>query len=267
MQSITFLEKILAHKRSELQVRRSAVSERDLEQRIDKNSRPISLKNALTASESLTIIAEIKKASPSMGLIREDFQPEQIAQQYAEAGADAISILTDEKFFQGDLEFIRKIRPLVDLPLLRKDFIIDSYQLLEARAFGADAVLLIVAALEPTQMLDLLEETHALGMEALVEIHDENELETALNAGAQIVGVNNRDLHSFKVDLAVSETVIPQIPSQCVAIAESGVRGADDLARLKAAGAHAVLVGTQFMQQKHPGQALLAFKASAQNAS
>jgi len=200
----------------------------------------------------LALIAEVKKASPSAGLIRPDFDPVSIAREYEAAGASCLSVLTDEKFFQGSLEYLRQIRAAVSLPLLRKDFIIDERQILEAVEWGADAILLIVAILSDMQ----LRQFHALGTEAglaaLVEVHDEVELDRALAAGAQLIGVNNRDLKTFQVDLATTEHLAARLPSvsRPLLVAESGIHTHADVERLAACGAQAMLVGESLM--RHP---------------
>jgi len=208
---------------------------------------PLSLKERLL-SPGFHIIAEVKRASPSKGLIAQEFDPVSIAREYEAGGASAISCLTDEEFFMGHLEYLAAIRQAVDLPLLRKDFIIDEIQLEEARAFGADLVLLIVAALEPSRLRDLITAAKELGLEALVEVHDEAELDTALSAGAEIIGVNNRNLKTFEVDLGVSLRLRRLVPKDIPLVAESGIRGIEDLKRLKEAGISAALIGESLMR-------------------
>ncbi len=207
----------------------------------------LSLKERLL-SPGFHIIAEVKRASPSKGLIAQEFDPVSIAQEYEAGGASAISCLTDEEFFMGHLEYLAAIRQAVDLPLLRKDFIIDEIQLEEARAFGADVVLLIVAALEPPRLRDLITAAKELGLEALVEVHDEIELDTALSAGAEIIGVNNRNLKTFEVDLGVSIRLRRLVPENIPLVAESGIRSIEDLRRLKEAGISAALIGESLMR-------------------
>ncbi len=211
---------------------------------------------ALKPHGNLRIIAEIKRASPSKGIISKDFDPVRIARSYASSGASALSVLTDEKFFKGSLEYLSQIRNAVDIPLLRKDFIMKPYQVYEARHFGADALLLIVAALKQDELCELLELTEALGMNALVEVHDEHELERALSARAKIIGINNRDLKTFTVDLNVSLNLSKKVPGETIVVAESGIRTSDDIAKLRSEGVHVFLIGETFMKTPDPGQEL-----------
>lgn len=260
MPQTNILDKIIAHKRRELATRRQSVPKETLIELARDMPPPKSLVKAIRGKERLAVIAEIKKASPSAGMLREHFDPVAIAKSYVNAGADAISVLTDERFFQGSLEHIRQIRPLVDVPILRKDFIIDDYQLLEARAAGADAVLLIVAALKQDLLAALLEKTDQIGMAALVEVHTEDELEKALGVGAPIIGINNRSLETFEIDLGTTERLASKISLDKILIGESGIATADDLVRMRQAKVDAVLVGGHFMRQPDPGAALAAFK-------
>jgi indole-3-glycerol phosphate synthase len=202
------------------------------------------------------VIAEVKKASPSRGVIRADFDPVAIARSYAVGGAAALSVLTEERFFQGKLEFLSRIRAAVDLPLLRKDFLFDAYQVVEARAFGADAVLFIVAILDDALLVDLLAAAAATGLDALVEIHSEVEADRALAAGARLIGVNNRDLRTFETTLSTAEHLRPRLPAGILAVAESGIESADDLRRLKRCGYDAFLIGECLMRAPDPGVAL-----------
>jgi indole-3-glycerol phosphate synthase len=196
----------------------------------------------------LAVIAEVKKASPSAGVIVESFDPVAIAKNYAQAGVDAISVLTDEKFFQGRLDYLQLIRDQVPQPLLRKDFILDPLQIMEAAVAGADAILLIVAALEQKQLVSLLETAAVYQLEALVEVHTLAELDRALETDARLIGINNRNLATFEVDLNVTETLSEQVPDEIVLVSESGIRTADDLARIKACGVNAVLIGEALMR-------------------
>ncbi len=242
-------------------------SRQSLEKRILEQATPRSLAVALRNASPLGVIAEIKKASPSAGVIRPDFQPVPIARSYRDNGANALSVITDGPFFQGDIQFIADIRPAVDLPILRKDFIIDPIQILEARAYGADAILLIVAALPPAKLGELLHFTHSLGMEALVETHHEGEVAIALEQGAEIIGVNNRNLDNFVVDLAVTERLSREIPKDKVLVAESGIATPADVLRMQATGASGILVGTHFMRQPDPGKALHALMQPLEDAA
>jgi len=262
MSKNNFLEKILSHKREEIQQRKAKVSEPELLNRLSSAAAPKSLIRAIRERETPVIIAELKKASPSAGLIRDDFNVQKLAQEYQQNGATALSVLTDETFFKGSLDFIRRIRPRIDLPILRKDFIIDAYQIAEARAAGADAILLITAALSKTQLRDLLAAARDLHLDALVEVHNIREAEIALAAGAELIGINNRDLRTFQVDLSVTESVAKMIPGGVTRVGESGVHSPADAQRLLDAGAHALLIGTHFMKQSSPGAALGALIAA-----
>lgn len=201
----------------------------------------------------IALIAEIKRASPSKGVIREDFDPLRIAEQYHEAGADALSVLTDTPYFQGKPEHLTDARTRVPLPVLRKDFIIDTYQIYESRVLGADAILLIVAALPDRALLfDLRTLAESLEMDALVEVHDEWELETAVESGATLIGVNNRDLRTFDVSLETTLRLLRYFPNEATCVSESGIETADDVRRLHAAGVHALLVGETLMRAADP---------------
>jgi indole-3-glycerol phosphate synthase len=207
-------------------------------------------------SGPVRVIAEVKKASPSKGVIRQNFAPAELAQAYARAGAHAISVLTDEPFFQGSLEHLGAVRGAVNLPILRKDFHVEPYQLWEARTAGADAVLLIVAALSPTALQDLLALSKALTLSALVEVHTRQELETAWLAGAEIVGINNRDLKSFDVSLQTTFGLLPFVPAGVVLVSESGISLPEEVARLASAGVDAILVGEGLLRHADVGAAL-----------
>lgn len=196
----------------------------------------------------LALIAEIKKASPSAGVIVESFDPVAIAKNYARAGVDAISILTDERFFQGHLDYLNAVRAVVPQPLLRKDFILDPLQIMEAAAAGADAILLIVAALSDDELRTLLETAGLYQLDALVEVHTLAELDRALETDARLIGINNRNLATFEVDLAITEQLSEQVPNEIVLVSESGIRTAEDLARIKACGVDAVLIGEALMR-------------------
>ncbi|MEX0683862.1 MAG: indole-3-glycerol phosphate synthase TrpC [Dehalococcoidia bacterium] len=200
------------------------------------------------------LIAEVKKASPSRGVLRADFDPVWIAGRYAEGGAAAISVLTDEKHFQGKLEYLRAIREALPdgPPLLRKDFTFDEYQLHEARVYGADAVLLIVAILDDALLRDLLAISAAIGLDTLVEVHDEAEMARATAAGATLIGINNRDLHTFNLDLATTERIAPLAPPNATIVTESGIFTRDDMRRLEAAGVHAALIGESIVTAPDP---------------
>jgi indole-3-glycerol phosphate synthase len=204
----------------------------------------------------IAVIAELKKASPSKGLIRAHFLVEELAKELESAGAAALSVLTDEEFFQGSLGNLQKASATVKLPCLRKDFIVDEFQLLEARANSADAVLLIVAALSQTELMALAREAYFRTLDVLCEVHDEEELQRALDAGCSLVGINTRDLRTFKVDAATAFRLAEKVPKDVVRVAESGIRSAEDIARLRAAGYQAFLIGESLMRAERPGEAL-----------
>lgn len=202
------------------------------------------------------MIAELKKSSPSKGLIRADFHPSQLAQELERAGATALSVLTDEEFFQGSLKYLEQASAATSLPCLRKDFIVDEFQILEARAHGADAILLIVAALEQRELAAFAAAAQAQSLDVLCEIHDEGELQRALDAGCDLIGVNSRDLKTFRIDLTTALRLGEKIPAECVRVAESGIHSGADVAQLRAAGYDAFLIGEFLMRAEHPGEAL-----------
>ncbi len=210
-------------------------------------SDPLDFKGALVA-DGLSVIAEIKKASPSAGTISEHFEPAKIAEAYLEGGASAVSLLTDKEYFKGDINYLPEIRDILTIPILRKDFIIDPLQIYEARAFGADSFLLISAILEQNQLEDLLGLGRELGMEALVESHNEEELLRSISAKSKIIGINNRNLHNFEVDIATSEKLFSLIPSHSVTVSESGIHSAKDAERVRTSGFSAILVGESLMK-------------------
>jgi indole-3-glycerol phosphate synthase len=202
------------------------------------------------------VIAEIKKASPSKGVIREDFIPADIAQSYAEHGAACLSVLTDKQFFQGSVDFLKQARASCDLPVLRKDFMVDVFQIYESRAMGADCILLIAACLNDAQMADFEAVAQALGMAVLVEVHDAQELERALKLKTPLLGVNNRNLRTFEVSLDTTLSLMAELPPEKLLITESGIATREDVLRLRQAGVHAFLVGEAFMRAPEPGEAL-----------
>jgi indole-3-glycerol phosphate synthase len=217
---------------------------------------------ALSRSDAVNIIAECKRRSPSRGVLQRVYDPVATARTYAAAGAAAVSVLTEPAFFDGALDHLRAVRAAVSLPLLRKDFVIDEYQLLEARAAGADAVLLIVAALDDAVLQRLHRAAEDLGLAVLVEIHDDTELARALSCGARIVGVNNRNLRTLSVDVRASERLAPALPASVVAVSESGLGTAGEVARLRAAGYQAFLVGEHLMTSEAPAEVLTALLTS-----
>ena len=202
------------------------------------------------------MIAEIKKASPSKGVLREQFLPAQIAREYEAAGAACLSVLTDEQYFQGHTDYLKAARAACSLPVLRKDFMIDSYQINQARAWGADAILLIAAALSLDEMQRLEQEAHALGMAVLVEVHNADELHTALQLQTPLLGINNRNLRTFEVSLQNTFDLLAEIPQDKIVVTESGIATRDDVAQMHAHDVHAFLVGEAFMRQAHAGEAL-----------
>jgi indole-3-glycerol phosphate synthase len=251
------LDEILAHKHEEVRLARQQLSAADLERRARASGEPLrGFRDALREAPAPRVIAEIKRRSPSRGEIRPDFDPVGCAKAYVEAGAAAISVLTDERFFGGQLDYLDLVRRAVPLPLLRKDFVVDPYQVDEARVAGADAVLLIAGALSAESLIDLRARALGLGMDALVEVHDEEELERALGSGADLIGINNRDLRSFQTDLGVTERLAPRIPRGIVVVSESGIFTPEDVLRLTDAGAHAFLIGESLMREDDVGIAL-----------
>jgi indole-3-glycerol phosphate synthase len=238
------LDEIVAAKTKELALQKAQVGQLELETRISSQPAPLNLSGALLGGD-VRLIAEVKKASPSRGLLSPDFDPVLLAQIYVDNGAAAVSVLTDPRF-QGEPEHVVQIKSSgasKRAPVLRKDFIFDPYQVYEARSIGADALLLIVAILEPVQLKELLALSMSLWMQCLVEVHDQDELQVALEAGAEIIGVNNRDLRTFKTDLAVTERIAPLVPRGKIIVSESGINSKSDMARLGALGVNAVLVG------------------------
>ena len=256
---MTILDEILEYKRGEVEAAKQRMGAAEMASEALAGDRPVrGLAAALTRSEAPAVIAELKRRSPSRGMIRPDFEPVSIAEAYASGGAAALSVLTDANFFGGELGFLSKVREAVELPLLRKDFVIDPYQIDEAKAAGADAVLLIVAALSPSELEEFAAHARSLGLDALVEVHDAAELEVALEAGATLVGVNNRDLRTFSVDLGVFEEVAAELgrDTEIILVAESGIHVPADIARLEKAGARAFLVGESLLRRTDVADAL-----------
>jgi indole-3-glycerol phosphate synthase len=244
----TILDRIVASKRREIEAARERVPPSELERRLPAAPPVRDFRAALEVPDTVQFIAEVKRASPSAGLIRADFDPVAIARTYADHGAACISVLTDEPFFQGHLCFLERVRAAVAPPVLRKDFILDRYQLLEARAAGADAVLLISEILDDNSLPTLFRQAHELGMQCLVELYDAENLPRVLDAGARLVGVNNRDLRTFVTRLEHTLKLAERVPPGCCLVSESGVRTRDDVLRLQAAGVSAVLVGEVMMR-------------------
>jgi indole-3-glycerol phosphate synthase len=241
-----FLQKILEHKKHEMVERKALLPLSELKRRLEEKPAPLDFERAIRGRNE-ALIAEVKRSSPSRGRIREDFDPVAIARIYEESGAAAISVLTEQRFFEGHDSFLRQVRQSVSLPLLRKDFIIDSYQIYETRFLGGDAILFIARALDSALLGEFLRLSSELGLSSLVEIHDEADLEKAVSAGARMIGINNRDLSTFSTDLGTSIRLAPLLPKEVAVISESGIRSRRDIERLKAAGVHGFLVGETLM--------------------
>ncbi|MGO3208120.1 MAG: indole-3-glycerol phosphate synthase TrpC [Halomonadaceae bacterium] len=255
----TILTRILARKEQEVAERRQAVSEADLLALGQKQSAPRGFVNALDARIAAgdpAVIAEVKKASPSKGIIREEFHPSDIAKSYAQGGAACLSVLTDADFFQGHEDYLIAAREVCALPVIRKDFITHGYQVCEARAIGADCILLIVAALGDAQLRDLNQQAIELGMDVLVEVHDADELERALALDLKLVGINNRNLHTFDTSLNTTLELLPRIPENVTVITESGIHTRDDVELMRDHNVNGFLVGEAFMRESDPGLAL-----------
>jgi indole-3-glycerol phosphate synthase len=252
----TILDKIVATKREEVARAKAERPEPTLRRQLANVPPPRGFLAALAAGPPIRLIAEVKKASPSKGVIRADFDPVAIARTYQQHGASCISVLTDEQYFQGSLEYLRQVRATVDLPVLRKDFIIDSYQVVEARAAGADAVLLIAECLDDDLLKRLHDAIVELGMTPLVELYEPANVDRVLRVGARLVGVNNRDLRTFEVDLEHTLRLRRQIPADRVFVAESGIRTRQDAQRLDAAGVQAMLVGESLLARPDVGAAV-----------
>ncbi len=244
------LEEIIAHKRKEVAEKKATGLQDKLEERVKGLPIPRNFATALSGKR-ISLIAEVKKASPSAGVIRDPFDPIAIAKAYESAGADAISVLTDETFFQGKLGDLTAVRDRVLLPCLRKDFIVDEIQLLEARAARADAILLIVAALSDSELKFLHERAGELGLHVLVEVHDEPELDRAVNLDALMIGINNRNLANMDVSLSTTVQLVPKIPDDRIIVSESGIKTCDDVQMLKMLGIDAILVGESLLKQEN----------------
>lgn len=251
------LSEIIANKRFEVDLQKQAISIEQLQEGITEIPPALSMKQALIASAS-GIIAEFKRRSPSKGWIQQDARPEEVVPAYAAASAAALSILTDEKFFGGSLKDIRTARPLVQIPILRKDFIIDEYQLYQAKIVGADAVLLIAAALEQDKCNELAEKAHSLGLEVLLEIHSTEEI-AYINKGVDMIGINNRNLGTFFTDVENSFRLAGQLPQDSVLVSESGISDPETVKRLRKAGFRGFLIGETFMRTPQPGMSLRNF--------
>ncbi|PIT72105.1 indole-3-glycerol phosphate synthase TrpC [Limnohabitans sp. G3-2] len=253
------LDKIVAVKREEvaaaLKQKSLAVVRADAESRVLTRDFEGAMRAKIAAGQA-AVIAEIKKASPSKGVLRADFIPADIAQSYAEFGAACLSVLTDKQFFQGSVDYLKQARASCDLPVLRKDFMVDVYQVYEARAMGADAILLIAACLEDAQMAEMEAVARSLDMAVLVEVHDRAELQRALKLKTRLVGINNRNLKTFEVSLQTTLDTLPDVPQDRLLVTESGIQTAADVQRMREAQVHAFLVGEAFMRANEPGEAL-----------
>jgi indole-3-glycerol phosphate synthase len=252
----SILDRIIATKRIEIQRARQMVPENRLRGGVETAPPARDFFGAIAHGSEIKLIAEIKKASPSRAVLRPDFDPAKIAAEYESAGATCISVLTDQTYFQGSLNDLRQVRQCVSLPLLRKDFVLDSYQLLEARLTGADAVLLIAECLDDCSLRKLHNETIELGMTPLVEFYEPMNLKRVLDAGASLIGINNRDLNTFQVDLEHTIRLRRQIPADCLVVGESGIHSRDDVRRLEDAGVNAILVGEHLMVCSDIGSAV-----------
>ncbi len=254
---ISVLTKILEHKKCEIARLERSLTVSEIRARAEEGLPVRDFASALLSPEKPRIIAEIKKASPSKGVIAKDFDPVLTGKQYQQNGAAAVSVLTDERFFKGDLSYLPAVKKEILLPVLRKDFLINSHQIYESRAAGADAVLLIVAAMQSvSQLSDLLELSRSLGMESLVEVHTESEVEKALEVRSNIIGINNRNLDNFDVNLSVSGKLAPMIRKDKITVSESGINSPDDMRFLAEYGVDAFLIGESFMKSSSPGESL-----------
>ncbi|MFQ5648412.1 MAG: indole-3-glycerol phosphate synthase TrpC [bacterium] len=256
---MSILDEIILNKRREVAAQQRRVPISRLFERAGEWSKPVPFGAALKRCESVAIIAEIKRASPSAGRIREAFEPVEIAESYKANGATALSVLTDEKYFEGKLEYLRSVRQKVSLPVLRKDFMVDPYQVVQAHAYGADAILLIMSVVARSQFAELMAAAEECTLDCLVEVHNFKELERALSDEASLIGINNRDLSNFTVDLRTTEKLIEIIPPHAVVVSESGIKTPAEVERLSRAGIDAVLIGETLMRQEDVGEALREF--------
>ena len=253
----TRLDQIIAATRQRVAAVKSPAKLRELERMAEKHA-PRGLRRALSVQTGIAVIAELKKASPSKGLIRPNFDVGALAKELEAAGATALSVLTDEEFFQGSLDNLKRASSVTRLPCLRKDFMVDEFQIVEAKAYKADAILLIVAALTQLELTTLANSGRNHGLDILCEVHDEEELQRALDAGCDLIGVNSRDLRTFEVNLGTALRLAKRMPKEVVSVAESGIHSRNDIAKLKAAGYQAFLIGESLMRSESPGGALRA---------
>ncbi|NNJ90607.1 MAG: indole-3-glycerol phosphate synthase TrpC [Gammaproteobacteria bacterium] len=253
------LKKIVNRKLEEIAARKECITAAGLREKLKTADTPRGFVDAIVAkidAGKAGVISEIKKASPSKGVLREDFRPADIARSYQKGGAACLSVLTDEDFFQGSDEYLQEARAACSLPVIRKDFIIDTYQVYEARAIGADCILLIVACLEDEQMKTLNDLAHELGMDVPVEVHDEDELQRALKLNNRLIGINNRNLRTFEVSLDTTLKMLEQIPQQSIVVTESGIHSKEDVKLMRDNNVDAFLVGEAFMRADEPGEKL-----------
>ncbi|MEX0720653.1 MAG: indole-3-glycerol phosphate synthase TrpC [Balneolaceae bacterium] len=262
----TILDEIVDQTLADLSKRKRKISLTDFASFEQFEKKRVDFGKTLSANEKVSIIAEVKKASPSKGIIRQDFDPINIALRYEDGGASAISVLTNEPFFKGDLKFLEQVSKRVQLPLLRKDFIVDPYQVKEARAFGADAVLIIVAITDGSQLEELLHATKEFGLQALVECYNQDDFERLNFSLVDILGVNNRDLKNFEVDVHRGIEILQQAPQGTILVSESGLSTGEDLALLRKEGIHSALIGEYFMRQDNPGKAVTELLENAEEA-
>lgn len=241
------LDDIVMTKQMEVELAKNRLPLEDLKEHLTHYMADRSFRRAIKVPDKLSLIAELKKKSPSKGVLRERFEPVSLAQQLESAGAAALSVLTDEGYFGGRLEYLQDAKTFTQIPILRKDFIVDPYQVYEAAMFGADAILLIVRVLAEERLIECMQVADKLGIEPLVEVHAESELRLALGIGAHVIGINHRDLKTFKIDPTLTEKLIPRIPAGKIIVAESGIKAAEDIKRMKALGVHAVLIGEAIM--------------------
>ncbi len=261
MSTGTILDKIIARKQEEIAVGKNNYTLGDLQSMAENQGKARGFARALfdrVRDKQPAVIAEIKKASPSKGVIRDDFDPVAIARSYEKHGAACLSVLTDQNFFQGHEDYLRAARNAVELPVIRKDFMIDPWQIFESRAMGADAVLLIVAALSDAQLDELNHAAQQAGCDVLVEVHTEEELERAVKLNAELIGINNRNLHTFETSLDTTLTLVENVPADRMIITESGIHTAADVKLMRSNGIHAFLVGEAFMREADPGEGLKA---------
>ena len=246
------LDDIVMSKYQEVEAAKARLPLEELQRRVEHHLAERNFGKALQVPGKLSLIAELKRKSPSRGMLRERFDPVSLAQALEGAGAAALSVLTDEMYFGGSLDFLRDVKQFTEVPVLRKDFIVDPYQIYEASFYQADAVLLIVRVLTEEVLVQCLQVADALGLEPLVEVHNEQELSVALAAGAHVIGINHRDLHTFTIDPTLSERLVPRMPAGKIIVAESGIQTAEDIQRLQRLGVHAVLIGEALMTAPDP---------------